>query len=213
MKIYSKGRKVETAIKDELLIKKRRERIIRVAGKVFAQKGYHQATIKDICKASGLAPGTIYNYVKKKEDILYLIYNKVVTILSETLILIIKKKKDPLEELKEALRETIEIVCDNKELVLLMYQEASSLDKDSLYNVLNRQSNYASLIEGILKRGREKGIIKNNNPLTADIIVYLISFIPLRRWKLKKQFSEKELKSWLIDFILKALCITKVEKY
>ena len=67
---------VESNIKDNGLIKQRRENIIRAASKVFIEKGYHPATIRDICKASGLGPGTLYNYVRKKEDILYLIYSK-----------------------------------------------------------------------------------------------------------------------------------------
>lgn len=213
MKIQLEERKVETAIRDEILVKQKRDEIIQAASKVFSEKGYHQATIKDISEVSGLGPGTIYNYVKKKEDILYLIYNKLTMVLTENLVETIKNKDDPLEQLKEALEKTIEIVWDNQELILLMYQETAALDKESLYNVLHRESDYVTLMEKILESGRKKGVIQNNNiQLAADIIVYLLAFIPLRRWNLKKRFDEKEIKFGLIDFILKALCITSKRK-
>lgn len=213
VKIQLEERKVETAIRDELLVKQKREEIVQAASKVFAEKGYHQATIKDISEVSGLGPGTIYNYVKKKEDILYLIYNKLTMVLTESLVETIKNNDDPLEQLKEALEKTIEIVWDNQDLILLMYQETAALDKESLYNVLHRESDYVTLMEKILESGRKKGVIRNNNiQLAADIIVYLLAFIPLRRWNLKKRFNEKEIKSGLIDFILKALCITSKRK-
>jgi AcrR family transcriptional regulator len=213
VKIQLEERKVETAIRDEILVKQKRDEIIQAASKVFSEKGYHQATIKDISEVSGLGPGTIYNYVKKKEDILYLIYNKLTMVLTENLVETIKNKDDPLEQLKEALEKTIEIVWDNQELILLMYQETAALDKESLYNVLHRESDYVTLMEKILESGRKKGVIQNNNiQLAADIIVYLLAFIPLRRWNLKKRFDEKEIKFGLIDFILKALCITSKRK-
>lgn len=207
-------RKVETVIRDEFLVRRKRENIIQAASKVFAEKGFHQATIRDISESSGLGPGTIYNYVKKKEDILYLIYNKLTTMLTESLIMETRKNNnDPLKQFKQALRKAIEIVWDNQDLILLMYQETAALDKESVYTVLSRESDYVTLMEKILGRGKEKGVIRNKNTrIAADIIVFLLAFIPLRRWNLNKRFNEKQIKSGLIDFILKALCINLRKK-
>ncbi len=92
MRIQLKERAIETKVKDDALVKQRREEIIRAASQVFTQKGYHLATIRDICEASGLGPGTLYNYIKKKEDILYLIYNQLTLMLGDCLLESIKKK-------------------------------------------------------------------------------------------------------------------------
>lgn len=207
-------RKVETAIRDEFLVIRKREKIIQAASKVFAEKGFHQATIRDISECSGLGPGTIYNYVKKKEDILYLIYSKLTTKITETLIMeAMKNNNDPLEQLKEALKKVIEIVWDNQDLILLMYQETGALDKESLYTVLSRESNAVAVMEKILGRGKEKGVIRSKNiRMGADIIIFLLAFIPLRRWNLNRRFNEKQIKSGLIDFILEALCINPSKK-
>jgi AcrR family transcriptional regulator len=48
-----------------------RERIIRAAVEVFAEKGYHRATIADVVDRSGLSVGAIYTHFKGK-DALYL---------------------------------------------------------------------------------------------------------------------------------------------
>jgi len=206
-------RKVEATIRDELLIKQRREEIIRAASQVFSRKGYHQTTIKDICEASGLGPGTIYNYVKKKEDILFLIYDKLATALDESLLETIKNNKGPLEQLREALKRTIDIVWDNQDLILLMYQETAALDREAMYNILHRENNYVKHMEKILEMGSEKGIIRHKDiRIAADIIVYLLSFVSLRRWNLKNRFSEKEVKTGLINFILRALGISEKAK-
>jgi AcrR family transcriptional regulator len=54
----------------EQLIAARRAQILHAAGKVFAEKGFHRATIPDIAKEAGIAVGTIYNYFKTKTDLL-----------------------------------------------------------------------------------------------------------------------------------------------
>ncbi len=214
VKIRLKERAVECRIKDDALVKQRREEIIRAASQVFTEKGYHRATIRDICEASGLGPGTLYNYIKKKEDILYLIYNQLTMMLSESLLRIIQaSQREPVEQLREALEKTVRIIWDYQDLILLMYQETASLDRESMHHILERESAFVSLFDQILERGKKKGILRNaHTRLDADILAYLLAFIPLRRWNLKRRFQEKEMTSGLIDFILRALLEPEFKK-
>jgi AcrR family transcriptional regulator len=213
MRVKLEEREIETNVKDDALVKQRREEIIQAASKIFTEKGYHLATIRDICKASGLGPGTLYNYIKKKEDILYLIYNQLTMMLTQCLVETIENtKKDPYEQLKEALSKTIDIIWDYQDLILLMYQETASLDRESMHNILKRESDYVALWERILERGEKQGMIIRRTRMDADIIGFLLAFIPLRRWNLKKKFREEEIKSGLIDFVIQALGISKRKK-
>ncbi len=52
------------------LIAARRSQILDAATQVFAKKGFHRATIKDVAKAADIADGTIYNYFKNKTALL-----------------------------------------------------------------------------------------------------------------------------------------------
>lgn len=51
-------------------VAERRAQIIEAAARVFAQKGFHQATTKEIAQEAGIAEGTIYLYFASKEDLL-----------------------------------------------------------------------------------------------------------------------------------------------
>ena len=53
----------------------RRNQILEAAAKVFAQKGFHPTTTKDIAKEAGIAEGTIYNYFESKTDLLVGIFD------------------------------------------------------------------------------------------------------------------------------------------
>jgi len=54
----------------ERLKLEREERILSAAATVFAEKGFHQATIRDIAQLADVADGTIYNYFANKFDLL-----------------------------------------------------------------------------------------------------------------------------------------------
>ncbi len=54
----------------DAVVTARRRQILEAAVVVFAEKGYHRATIKDIARHAGVADGTIYNYFKNKQDIM-----------------------------------------------------------------------------------------------------------------------------------------------
>jgi AcrR family transcriptional regulator len=54
----------------ELLTAARRKQILDAATQVFAEKGFHRATIKDIARVAGIADGTIYTYFASKTEVL-----------------------------------------------------------------------------------------------------------------------------------------------
>jgi AcrR family transcriptional regulator len=54
----------------EMLANARRDQILDAATTVFAEKGFHRATIKDIAKQAGIADGTIYTYFESKTGVL-----------------------------------------------------------------------------------------------------------------------------------------------
>ncbi len=60
----------------ELLIAARRTQILDAATTVFAEKGFHRATIKDIARVASIADGTIYTYFASKTDVLLAILNR-----------------------------------------------------------------------------------------------------------------------------------------
>ena len=51
----------------------RRDRILESALKIFAEKGFQDATISEISKAAGVSDATVYEYFNSKEELLFAI--------------------------------------------------------------------------------------------------------------------------------------------
>ncbi len=60
----------------ELVTAARRKQILDAATRVFAEKGFHRATIKEIAGKAGIADGTIYTYFPSKDEVLLAVLDR-----------------------------------------------------------------------------------------------------------------------------------------
>jgi AcrR family transcriptional regulator len=58
------------------LIAARKHQILEAAAQVFAEKGFHQTTTRDIARQAGVSEGTIYNYFDNKTALLLGIFER-----------------------------------------------------------------------------------------------------------------------------------------
>ena len=54
----------------------RREEIIDIAARVFAERGYHATSIDHLVQATGLQRGGLYHYIGSKEELLFQIHER-----------------------------------------------------------------------------------------------------------------------------------------
>jgi len=198
---------VETRIKDLQLIEQRRRQIAEGAIKLFVAKGYHKATVREIVEASGLTMGSMYNYVRTKEDIIFLVYDYVTRALRDDLMIAISSVDDPKNQLKAALKHNLEAVNRHSDVIMFLYQASGSLDRESLHDVLARETEYIEIFEDLVRKslaGRQVSEFKLK--LAADILSYLGVIVTLRRWSLKRRFeSMDEVLDGILDFMLRGL--------
>ena len=126
---------IETVVKDQGLIGKRHAQICSVALKLFSRKGFHQTTVREIAKACGLGIGTLYSYIKTKDDILYLVYRRILDTFEARMLQATHGIQDPRLQLSAALEETLKIYDECEDAVLLLYQESHALGRQGLHGL------------------------------------------------------------------------------
>lgn len=198
-------RTIETVVRNRQLIDQRHDQIFRAASRVFISRGFHRATVREIAEEAGLSLGSLYSYIRRKEDILYLVFEKLTTTLRENIRRAIDGIEDPAEQMRAALRADLKTTEQYQDKILLMYQESKSLDRESLHAVLSREAEYVKFFEDILSAGYARGVFKGDPRLSADVIAYLCSILALRRWNLRRRFPSDEILDGLIAFILRGL--------
>ncbi len=198
-------REVKTSTKDADLIRGRREQLIRAAIKVFGEKGFHQTTVRDIGRAARLTQGTIYNYVRRKEDILFLVCDRIVTEYQDSVQRALSADGNATVRLGVALRGIVKVMIERQSTILLLYHESHNLDRRSLRVILARVSEFIENFERLLaEASRDAGLPARDFRLKANIVTFLPTIVALRRWALPRLSRDMLIKE-LVEFMLRGL--------
>jgi AcrR family transcriptional regulator len=190
-----KKREVLASVKDERLIQKRRDQMIKGAVTLFKEKGFHRTTTREIAKAAGFSIGTLYEYIRSKEDVLYLVCDRIYDHVRERLEEDLKLNIGTLSSLKLGVGHYFRVVDEMQDEVLVMYQEAKSLTKDALPYVLKKEFEMAAMFESLIVRCVENGELQLSEKqieLISHNIIVQGQMWAFRRWALQKLFTLDE---------------------
>ena len=206
MKAATALRSVGSNTKDPELIRDRREQLIRAALQVFQEKGFHATTVRDIGRASGLTQGTIYNYVRSKEDSLCLVCDRVIAEYIASMEQAVAATGDPAARLREALRGVTRVMIEQSSAILLVYHESHNLDRRSLRSLLSRVQGWINQFEELVAEGlgRER-LTKTRRGLLTNIVTFLPTLIALRAWSLPKDLTHDQYTDGLVEFMMRGL--------
>lgn len=177
-------REVQSSVKDESLISKRRNQMIHGAVALFKQKGFHRTTTREIAKEAGFSIGTLYEYIRTKEDVLYLVCDSIYEKVQERLTAF-PTQAGTLDGLKTAIRHYYLLIDEMQDEFMVMYQESKSLPKDALQYVLKKELEMVAIFEDILHACRKSGELQLSQDavkLAAHHIVVQGQMWSFRRW-------------------------------
>lgn len=198
---------VETRIKNPKLVRKKHLLIASKATKLFIKKGFSGTSMRDISRVTKITLGNLYAYIKKKEDILCLVFD----LYHKSWVKLLKKNgiydiDDPREQIRMAIRAMLLSCEPYQDEIKLMYLESRFLPNKFLKIALENERQLVCEFEKMIRRGIERDLLQVSDPLfAANMIVYQMSVNPLRGWNLKNQYSYEELVCLTEDYILKAL--------
>jgi len=177
---------IETIVKDQYLIDKRHAQICDAAIKLFSKKGFHQTSVREIAETCGLGIGTLYSYIKTKEDILCLVYRRILETFEARMLAATQGIQDPRLQLKAALEATLKIYDECEDVVVLLYQESHALGRQGLQALFEVDRTYVGVFREILERGNRAGHFAVKEPqLLAVCLLFLCAVWDLKRWNLK----------------------------
>jgi AcrR family transcriptional regulator len=175
----------------------RRLQIMDAAKKVFASKGFCDATVEEIAQEAELSPATLYLYFKNKDELHAVLHIKILKALIEKIENVYHQDISPEEKIK-ALAKALYEVYETDPLILidiLQSQSTESIRKLSP-KILSQIKHYGGdtirTIAKIFEDGIREEIFLNRDPIAlADIVWGLFSGVVL--WEeTKKGFDPKK---------------------
>jgi AcrR family transcriptional regulator len=150
----------------EQMAEARRTQILRGAAKVFAEKGYHKATTKEIAQSAGVSEGTIYNYFDNKRELLLAMIELMATHSLKNIITH-EPPADPKEFFTMILRDRYQLAQERGYLVVPILAEMFS-DAELRQEVYRKIAMpVAALLEQYIQAHIDSGLFRPVNPVVV----------------------------------------------
>ena len=148
-----------------------REKIIKHALKIFAQKGYFRTTVDDIAQATGVAKGTLYLYFKDKANLYVATIDEHFSRGLDALSTIDAREITPTEKMEAVAVNFIDYIKNLKTSHMLFTFENINIEGKTLKNIHStiepKIQMMINIIGNIINQGIEKNEFRDVDPKVA----------------------------------------------
>ena len=143
------------------------EEIYRVIARLFAYRGYHSTSMREIARELGMNQSSLYHYFTSKQDILFTLMNDAMDDVLAILQEISSTDLLPEDRLNRVLGFYTQYYAGDQDRLILLINEMNSLNEEYRSILVGKQRQYVQLIKSILEELAAQGKIKQIDPVIA----------------------------------------------
>jgi AcrR family transcriptional regulator len=129
-----------------------RDSILRSAAKLFAAKGYPNASIEDLANACNSSRGALYHYFDSKHGILAKVLLTHLDVVLDALGAVESRDEAPLENFRALMRRLMALNAQNQAEQITLLNETNELDESGRKLVTEKQRQIVDIIARALTR-------------------------------------------------------------
>ncbi len=170
----------------------RREQIITAAMALFAEKGFHQATMNDLVVASGLSKGGLYWHFDSKEALVLAILEQVFTHDVSMSAQILEADGSAAERLAQMMRQSAAEIVSLKPMMTIFYEFYALASRTAeVRAVITRYfKQYQTLLAQLIEQGTAAGEFRASDaPTCAKLLIAQVEGL-LLLWTLADMESD-----------------------
>src|SRR6202012_2761932 len=131
----------------------KKEVIIEKASKLFREKGFGAASMRDLAEHVGVEAASLYNHIQSKSEILQTICFKVANEFMSNLEKLESSPQSTLKKMEAVIRLHIRMMLDQYEFVYIADHEWRHLPAPHLSNFLHQLRHYPKRLGGVTQEG------------------------------------------------------------
>lgn len=169
----------------------RLEEVLQSAANIFFAKGFHATSIEDVARDVGMLKGSLYYYIKSKDDLLFRLLLAGIEDGDAFIAQQIDPEGDPVEQLERAIRAQIDYIIQKRVQFGLFLHEFDSLSGKRQHKLISVMSRYNSRFVELVRRGQEQGKLMDGEPwIIVNGILGMCNW--LYRWYDTDEISDPE---------------------
>lgn len=141
------------------------------AAALFARKGYHGTTVRDIADESGMLSGSLYAHINSKEDLLFEIVDRVADQFLTAVEPIVNSEGRADARLEAAMAAHTRVVAGSIQTATIFLHEWHALDPERRGLIQAKRNRYEALLAEIIDQGVRSGEFRPVDAKFARLLV------------------------------------------
>ncbi|MDQ6713955.1 MAG: TetR/AcrR family transcriptional regulator [Candidatus Dormibacteraeota bacterium] len=155
------------------------DQVLESATRLFTEKGYEAASVRDLAASLEMRPSSLYHHFPGKQHILFAICMRMQTDFNAQVMPELIANRPPDEAIASAVRQHVLFGHRRKGEVLVNIRERRSLPAEQLAQVNGLRREYRDTMARVIEVGCECGVFRLGDPkLAAMAIVDMINGLP-----------------------------------
>ena len=149
--------------------------VIRAAGRLFAERGYHGTSMRDLGRELGLHGSSLYSHITSKEDLLVDVVQRAADLFDAAAERAMAVEGPPDARLRALVAGHVDVVLDHIDEARTFLNEARSLDEDHRDRILGHRDRYEQTYREVLAEGVSTGVFRPDlDPAITGILILSI---------------------------------------
>lgn len=163
-------------------IRHSREDVVRAAGRLFAERGYHGTSMRDLGRELGLHGSSLYSHISSKEDLLVDVVMRGAGLFETAAAGAIRTGGGPRERLEALVAAHIDVVLDHLDEARTFLNEAGALEDGHRARVVEARDRYEKVFRSTLAEGSADGSFRPGLDVSLSAIYILSILNSVDRW-------------------------------
>ncbi|QYN20066.1 TetR/AcrR family transcriptional regulator [Amycolatopsis sp. DSM 110486] len=179
--------------------------IVEIAASLFARKGYHGTSMRDIGREVGVHAGSLYVHIQSKEDLLEAIVHSIMERSERDMEEILAAGGTATEQLRQVAARDLKLIGENKEFATVFFHEWRNLSEPRRQAVIASRDRWETGLRGIITKGIEAGEFREADPRIAGIALTSILNWAYVWYSPEGELTTEELADRFADLLIEGL--------
>ncbi|KQY47337.1 TetR/AcrR family transcriptional regulator [Cellulomonas sp. Root137] len=156
--------------------------ITQAAVDLFSTQGYANTSVQQIVEAAGVTKGAMYHYFESKDDLLFSIYERMLTLQTNHLEEIVGRGAPTAQTLHDVCVDVVETSIDFLPEGTVFFRSVHMLSEPRQKEVTRRRRQYHDVFAGLIERGQEEGLYRTDIPRAVLVAHFFADVHYLSNW-------------------------------
>ncbi|MBF6327931.1 TetR/AcrR family transcriptional regulator [Nocardia transvalensis] len=156
-----------------------RERIVRAAAELFAEKGFHGTGVAEIGDRADVQRGALYYHIGSKEELLFQILRDYTAVMYAEAGEIAASADDPITKVRRLIRSHIRLIIEHRLEVAIQLRDVSALTGDRAADLQELRDRVQRCWQDVIDAGYAAGVLRTADHVVTNGVLGMLNSVTL----------------------------------